>query len=148
MTTVCSPKDLATAIGVSESSVKRWVDDGTIDASRTAGGHRRIPLSEAIRFIRQRRTPVVRPDLLGLRDLATLQKDGDATGGDSSEQFFDYLREIVKLIANDMVMSGHQYDYTYSSTHFPKMKELALDVLVGKTVFDMLCYFEKNVHLS
>jgi len=61
-----SPAELAQAIGVSESSLKRWVDAGKIRAVRTEGGHRRIPIAEAIRFIRERRQPVVRPELLGL----------------------------------------------------------------------------------
>ena len=69
MRRLLSPRDLAQAIGVSESSLKRWVDAGRIRAVRTEGGHRRIPLAEAIRFIRERRQPVVRPELLGLPDL-------------------------------------------------------------------------------
>src|SRR5215211_2356769 len=61
-----TPKDLADAIGASESSLRRWVDSGRVKMSRTAGGHRRIPLAEAIRFIRETHATVVRPDLLGL----------------------------------------------------------------------------------
>ncbi len=61
-----SPKDFAAAIGVSESSVKRWVDQGALDAARTAGGHRRIKREEALRFVRERGVTVVRPDKLGL----------------------------------------------------------------------------------
>lgn len=64
-----SPKDLALVIGVSESSLKRWVDEGRLAAARTAGGHRRIALHEAVRFIRETNQTVVRPDLLGLTDL-------------------------------------------------------------------------------
>lgn len=65
-----SPKDLALAIGVSESSLKRWVDDGRLSASRTSGGHRRIPLHEAVRFIRESAQAVVRPGLLGIPELS------------------------------------------------------------------------------
>ncbi|MCE9593974.1 MAG: helix-turn-helix domain-containing protein [Planctomycetes bacterium] len=61
-----SPKDLADAIGVSESSLKRWVDDGRLVAVRTAGGHRRIPLHEAVRFVRAQRLQLARPELLGV----------------------------------------------------------------------------------
>ncbi|HRE92449.1 MAG TPA: helix-turn-helix domain-containing protein, partial [Myxococcota bacterium] len=61
-----SPKDFADAIGVSESSVKRWVDQGTLVATRTAGGHRRIPREEAMRWLRENRAQLVRPDRLGL----------------------------------------------------------------------------------
>lgn len=65
-----TPKELAEALGASESSIRRWVDSGDIRISRTAGGHRRIPLTEAIRFIRQIGAPVVRPELLGLGKLS------------------------------------------------------------------------------
>jgi len=63
-----TPRDLASAIGVSESSLKRWADEGFLRASRTAGGHRRIPISEAVRFIRETHCAVVRPELLGFGD--------------------------------------------------------------------------------
>jgi MerR family transcriptional regulator, light-induced transcriptional regulator len=70
-----SPRVLARAIGVSESSLKRWSDDGLLTAARTAGGHRRITLQEAVRFVRAIGATVVRPDLLGLTDLATIGPD-------------------------------------------------------------------------
>ena len=59
-----SPRDLGRALGVSESSVKRWVDDGVLAALRTAGGHRRIAVTEAVRFVRRSGALVVRPDLI------------------------------------------------------------------------------------
>lgn len=68
---IISPRELAEAIGASESSLKRWADDGHIRVSRTAGGHRRIAIGEAIRFVRAMGAPLVRPELLGLSDLAT-----------------------------------------------------------------------------
>jgi MerR family transcriptional regulator, light-induced transcriptional regulator len=61
-----STRALAEAIGVSESSIKRWVDDGTIRSTRTVGGHRRIQRADAIRFIRDTRATVVAPQILGL----------------------------------------------------------------------------------
>lgn len=61
-----TPRQLAEAIGVSESSLKRWSDAGKIEVSRTEGGHRRITIGEAVRFIRDTRAHVVRPELLGL----------------------------------------------------------------------------------
>jgi methanogenic corrinoid protein MtbC1 len=64
-----SPKTLAQAIGVSESSLKRWADEGLLEVARTAGGHRRIEFREAIRYIRKAGHPVVRPELLGIPDL-------------------------------------------------------------------------------
>lgn len=73
-----TPKDLADAIGVSESALRRWVDAGRIAMSRTAGGHRRILLQDAIRFIRRTGATVVRPELLGLGALVPSSVDSDA----------------------------------------------------------------------
>ncbi len=88
-----SPRELADALGVSESSLKRWVDAGKITAARTEGGHRRIPLLEAVRFIRESGAPLARPELLGMPEVAVVQGmplrqdtfrqyllDGDAVG--------------------------------------------------------------------
>jgi len=61
-----SPKQLARAIQVSESSVKRWCDQGRIPTVRTAGGHRRIAIAAVLDFLREHDYAVVRPDLLGL----------------------------------------------------------------------------------
>jgi MerR family transcriptional regulator, light-induced transcriptional regulator len=61
-----SPRVLASAIGVSESSLKRWTDEGRLEAERTAGGHRRIAVGEAVRFVRSAGLSVIRPELLGL----------------------------------------------------------------------------------
>ncbi len=66
MKTQVSPKQLARAIQVSESSVKRWCDQGLIDTFRTAGGHRRIPLTHVLRFLRDHAYQLVRPEALGL----------------------------------------------------------------------------------
>lgn len=65
-----SPRQLAQALGVSESSMKRWIDAGDLRAARTAGGHRRVTQREAVRFIRERRLPVLDPAALGLPELA------------------------------------------------------------------------------
>lgn len=61
-----SPKQLAQAIEVSESSIKRWCDQGMIATVRTAGGHRRIPMTDVVRFLRANDFTVLRPEALGL----------------------------------------------------------------------------------
>jgi MerR family transcriptional regulator, light-induced transcriptional regulator len=65
-TAFLSPKDLAAAIGVSESSLKRWVDSGRLAVQRTAGGHRRIPFQEAVRFVRAEGYHVQDPTCFGV----------------------------------------------------------------------------------
>ena len=46
-----SPRQVAARLGVSESSVKRWCDQGLVSVERTAGGHRRIPRYELTRLM-------------------------------------------------------------------------------------------------
>ncbi|GMU81962.1 MAG: hypothetical protein AMXMBFR47_18330 [Planctomycetota bacterium] len=61
-----TPKQVARAIGVSDASLKRWCDKGVIESIRTAGGHRRIPLTKVMNFIRESGHQIVRPEILGL----------------------------------------------------------------------------------
>ncbi|MFT3697945.1 MAG: helix-turn-helix domain-containing protein [Kofleriaceae bacterium] len=83
-----SPRELADALGVSESSLKRWVDAGKIQAARTEGGHRRITLSEAVRFVRETGAPVARPEILDMGDITSVR------GASRSEEAFrHYLIE-------------------------------------------------------
>ena len=87
MKQLLSPKDLARATGVSESSLKRWADSGRLECTRTAGGHRRIPLAEAVRFIRESSISVVDPSMLGITTQSRPAK--------SIEESNEYFSEMV-----------------------------------------------------
>ncbi len=50
-------QQVAKALGLSVSTVKRLVDSGLLKAARTAGRHRLIPPSEALRFAREQDLP-------------------------------------------------------------------------------------------
>ena len=78
-----STRALASAVGVSESSIKRWVDDGTIRSTRTVGGHRRIPRTDAIRFVRDTRATVLHPEILGLAGCVDLRSVTVASARDA-----------------------------------------------------------------
>lgn len=60
-----SPCQLARALGVGESTVKRWIDQRKIPAEKTPGGHRRIPLCEALKLLRSGHLPGADPLALG-----------------------------------------------------------------------------------
>ena len=61
-----TPKQVARAIGVSESSLKRWCDRGLLQTVKTPGGHRRLPLTGVLAFLRETRQELVAPEVLGL----------------------------------------------------------------------------------
>jgi excisionase family DNA binding protein len=63
-----SPKQVAQALQVSESSVKRWCDRGVIRTDRTLGGHRRIPLEHLMEFLESTNRRLVDPTAIGLSE--------------------------------------------------------------------------------
>lgn len=89
---------------MSESSLKRWADGGLIQFSRTGGGHRRIAIGEAIRFVRAIRAPLVKPELLGLRDLSS--ETAEILAPESpAERLFAHLRDGRAREARALVLS-------------------------------------------
>jgi excisionase family DNA binding protein len=66
MRDLLTPKQVARALDVSESSIKRWCDKGGIPTQYTAGGHRRISMPALIQFLREGKYELVHPEALGL----------------------------------------------------------------------------------
>ncbi len=100
-----SPREMAAAIGVSESTLKRWADDGLITATRTAGGHRRIPLAEAIRFVRATRARVVNPSILQIGDLPASDDPRNGSSVDRVEQVHRALFQGDEVRVRGLVTS-------------------------------------------
>lgn len=96
-------RQLADAIGVSESSVKRWIDAGRIAATRTVGGHRRVRVEEAARYVREAGIAVQRPESLGLLDLAAHARR-KADEADPGEMLYEYLTKGLAAEASGLLM--------------------------------------------
>jgi MerR family transcriptional regulator, light-induced transcriptional regulator len=100
-----SPRALAEAIGVSESSLKRWADEGRLAVERTAGGHRRIPLPEAVSFIRRAGLTPARPELLGLPDAGALTMRDARDRSRAADRLHDALVEDRAAEAGSLIVS-------------------------------------------
>lgn len=95
-------------MGVSESSLKRWCDRGALATQRTAGGHRKIPVSSVVQFLRENRRELVRPEVIGLpTGVQTAAESLSAAVGTLAEQLVAGEAETCRRIAFGVYLGGH-----------------------------------------
>lgn len=75
-----STAQVAEALGLSISTVKRWVDQGILPAHKTPGGHRKILLSDAVRVVREGEFPRLDLGRLGLAPPGEVPPDTQSLG--------------------------------------------------------------------
>jgi methanogenic corrinoid protein MtbC1 len=103
-----SPKQVARAIGVSESSLKRWCDQGLIQTVRTGGGHRKLPICDVIRFLRERDHAIVCPEILGLPTRSPQSEIGLQRGcGSLVDALLEGNESLARQIIFDLYLARH-----------------------------------------
>ncbi len=71
-------REVARALAVSDSSLRRWCDQGLLETERTEGGHRRVPLTSVVSFLRKSGHQLAVPQILGLPEQLKLKSAADA----------------------------------------------------------------------
>ncbi|CAN5628960.1 excisionase family DNA-binding protein [soil metagenome] len=105
-----TPRQIAEGLGVSESSVKRWIDAGHLDAGRTVGGHRRVTIREIVRYLRKSGAEVVRPDVLcltGPTDLGDDEAHLPSVELPSAEHLFELFKADQTEEAHDLIVTAY-----------------------------------------
>lgn len=108
MKDLITPKQVARAIHVSESSVKRWCDRGMIPTQYTGGGHRRIPLHGLLAFLKSTKYELRDPEVLGLpATTGRTVRVVDRAAGELTAALMHGDEQQCRQIVLDLYLAGH-----------------------------------------
>lgn len=99
-----STTNVARALGVSVSTVKRWVDDGVLPAHKTAGGHRKLLIADVLELAR--RTDLPHADLSLLAGTRWSAKDAQAV--DVAQQLRRALLDGDGELARMLILGSYR----------------------------------------
>ena len=125
MKDLLTPKQVATSLGVSESSLKRWCDRGVIATERTPGGHRRIRVGEVIRFLRDEQRPLADPESIGLPTRVGMKVrsvENSTEALDHALKLGDY--ELCRRLVLEMYLRGNSAIRVFEELLVPVLHEL------------------------
>lgn len=133
MQTDLTTRQVALVLGISEASLKRWCDRGILPASRTVGGHRRVPMHGVIEFVRSHGVPLARPEVIGLPPAAgrghAVVERGRA---DLRRALHEGDEDGFRRLAFDPWIAGTPLVEVFEVGVVPALEGLGLDVLHGK----------------
>ncbi len=120
-----SPAHLAPILGVSESTLKRWVDAGHLRGVKSPGGHRKIAVSELRAFLRAQGRAV--PSLEGLAVLAE-RGNTPATESATAPALASLLlrgdSQVARTLILDQVREGRPLDEILDRLLAPSMVQI------------------------
>ena len=101
--TTFTPKQVALALGVSESSVKRWCDSGRLKAGRTAGGHRKLPVWAVVQLVRETGQEIANPSALGMVAVSARRRPDQV-----ADQLYDVLLKGDEPACRELILGLYQ----------------------------------------
>jgi excisionase family DNA binding protein len=101
-----STPEVAEALGISVTTVKRWVDAGILPAHKTAGGHRKLFLADVLRVARAHQLPYRNPGRRGNPTAGNPPGSPDYLSGELFARLVGGDQEGVKSLVFNAYQSG------------------------------------------
>lgn len=173
---VCTTQEAAKLLGISVTSVQQLVETGALEAWKTKGGHRRIPLSAVRAYkdkdvpgnARDSAAPAERTSILVVEDnemqRGIYQKQISSWNLDADLRFcengYQALIEIARrkpdVVLADIMMEGIDgYEVVTTILTYPDLAEINIAIVSGLTPQEMaarggvpagVVFFEKPVN--
>lgn len=112
-------------MGVSESSLKRWVDRGLIRAEKTTGGHRRVGLSAILNYARVSGQNFTNPDVLDLpEDLGATPANIDLASREFAAALKNDSCAVARRVVLDLYLSGFPISTIFDTVLTPGIESI------------------------
>lgn len=123
-----SPKQIGLALGVSEASIKRWVDKGIIECVKTDGGHRKIPLYALMDYIKKNNADLINPEAVNIPVSTGRIKDKMGRSFEELQEGFKDCDEYkIQGIIYDLYTSGQAPEKIFDELLAPSLHQLGCE---------------------
>ncbi len=119
-----STAQVATALGVSVTTVKRWVDDGVLPAHKTPGGHRKLLLADVLHIVREGNFPHLELGRLDLPCPAMAQAQPQALCGHLLAALKSGEASVARLLLQEASDAGVPLETLADAIVAPAMAHL------------------------
>jgi excisionase family DNA binding protein len=123
---------VAQSLGVSVSTIKRWVDSGMIRAARTVGKHRLIPKSEALRLAREKGFSLDKIEALSSLGSSHGQRISDQVRASLQSALIDGRVRETRALIETLYSSGVSAVALADDLIGPVMRHIGHQWLVGQ----------------
>lgn len=125
-----STAQVAQALGVSVTTVKRWVDDGVLPAHRTAGGHRKLLMADVLRLVREGDLP--QADLSRLMPKKVSATDPDQLAAQMADATRTADVDLIRNVIHGAYNAGLPMEILADRVVAPAMMQLGHDWATGR----------------
>lgn len=119
-----STAQVAEALGVSVTTVKRWVDDGILPARKTVGGHRKVRMADVVRLVREASLPQADISRLVPRPRDVDLSNPDLVAGQLRAALYEADAELVAALLHGAYRHGYPIELLADRVIAPAVEEV------------------------